>query len=309
MLFDIPVKREKTMKGSYVGSVRFYKNLILAFVVLAIGLGAFFSIHYHNRLVKTREELTSLKDVTSQFLMEDESGRLVITASDEPSYQALYPDFYAPAMPVTSDEAERTIYLTFNDGPSPVTAALLDSLKKSDVHATFFLTGSDTAGEDTLPLLKRMVDEGHTVGMLSWSNSYDTIYNSVESYLDDMYRIFSYIKENTGVTPTFFRFPGGSVNSYNAGLYQELIAEMLRRGFVPFDWNVSAQDTVPDVTSAQISDRVVLLSSSMTRSIVLLHDEGEETVEALHGIIKALKAEKFSFAPLTASVKPILFSY
>ena len=291
----------------YFGSVRFFKNLILAFIIIAIGLGAGFALHYHHNLVKTQEELDSLKGATSQFLSQDALGNISFSGEKDLPYQNLYPEFYAPRTPVTTEQPDNVIYLTFNEGPTAQTTAILSALAQSNVKATFFVTAQDQ-GEEAKEALRAIADAGHTIGLLSWSNNYSVIYSSVEAYLDDMNRLFTYIQDTTGVTPSVFRFPGGSLNSYNTGLYQELIAEMLRRGFVPFDWNISAQDTSLE-TAAEVSNRVVSLAETMPRSIVLLHSTGEVTADAIKDIVEPLKENGFLFAPLTEEVRPILFSY
>ena len=294
------------MKGSYIGSVRFYKNLILAVIVLLIGLGFGCSAHYHHRLTETEDALVTLQDAAAPYLSQDGSGSVELSSGDDVPYQALYPDFYAPQAPATTAQDEHTVYLTFDGGPTSLTEDLLGELRAQNVKATFFVTGVYQEN-DTVDLLNTMVADGHSLGMLSWSDDYGTVYGSVESYLADMYQLFSYIKEATGVTPTVFRFPGGSVNSYNAGIYRELVAEMLRRGFVPFDWNVSSQDLVAD-DSAEVSLRVVSLAQSISRSIVLLHDT-DNSIGALGDIVDELSASGYTFAPLDEHVKPILFSY
>jgi len=118
-----------------------------------------------------------------------------------------------------------------------------------------------------------------------------SIYSSVESYLDDMYLLFSQIEEIAGETPTIIRFPGGSVNNYNRGVYQEIIAEMIRRGFVPYDWNISSQDTAGAFRFArELTDNVVAQADKVSRGIVLLHDVDTNAllVEALPSIIEQL---------------------
>lgn len=294
------------MKGSYIGSVRFYKNLILAVIVLLIGLGFGCSAHYHHRLTKTEDALSALQDAAAPYLSQDGSGSVELSSGDDLPYQALYPDFYAPQAPATTTQDERTVYLTFDGGPTSLTEDLLGELQVQNVKATFFVTGVYQEN-DAVDLLNTMVADGHSLGMLSWSDDYGTVYSSVESYLADMYQLFSYIKEATGVTPTIFRFPGGSVNSYNAGIYRELVAEMLRRGFVPFDWNISSQDQVAN-DSTEVSLRVISLAQSISRSIVLMHDT-DNSIDALGNIVDELSASGYTFAPLDEHVKPILFSY
>ena len=294
------------MKGSYIGSVRFYKNLILVVIVLTIGLSLGFAIRSHRRLVKTEASLSSLQETAAPYLFRDGSKSVDLSSGDDLPYQVLYPDFYAPQAPVTTAQDEHTVYLTFDDSPSEVTEDLLAELRTQNVKATFFITGTYQEN-DAADLLNAILADGHSLGMLSWSNEYDTVYRSVDSYLSDMYQLFSYIREATGITPTVFRFPGGSVNSYNAGIYRELVAEMLRRGFVPFDWNVSAQDLTA-VSPSEVSLRVTSLSRSISRSIVLMHNS-ENSVAALGDIVNELSASGYAFAPLDEHVKPILFSY
>lgn len=160
--------------------------------------------------------------------------------------------------------------------------------------------------------MKQIVAEGHTLGMHSYTHDYYTIYDSVEAFLEDYYQLFCLIREEVGVTPTVFRFPGGSINGYNQGLYQEIIAEMLRRGFVYYDWNLSAEDAFHVSPSAEdILNNILDSSNGRTRGIVLMHDSDQckTTVEALPELIDGLREQGFIFQRIDRSVKPIIFSY
>ena len=153
---------------------------------------------------------------------------------------------------------------------------------------------------------------GHTVGIHTYTHKYKTIYASVESFLDDMYKMFSQIKEVTGVTPTVFRFPGGSINAYNTGINQEIIAEMLRRGFVPYDWNISSEDAAsPPPSAQQIVSNVLTQANRVNRGVVLMHDSDYKytTVEALPEMIKQLKEAGFVFDAIHPETQPVIFSY
>ncbi len=226
-----------------------------------------------------------------------------------PSYQKLYPDFYAPAKPVVQTPDDKTVYLTFDDGPSKQTARLLDILDKENVKATFFVVG--LGGNSSLPLIRRAAQSGHTVGMHSNTHNYKYIYGSVENYLADMHKIFVTIKETTGITPTVFRFPGGSVSNVNGKVRDAVMAEMLRRGFVPYDWSVEASDAVKHSLSADkiVSNVVSHVPNSRRPIIVLMHDSQprKTTVDAVGPIIKQLKNRGYRFDKLTPSVKPVLF--
>lgn len=223
-------------------------------------------------------------------------------------YQALYPDFYAPQTYSATSSPDNTAYLTFDDGPSGNTDIILQTLQEENVKATFFVVGTDNA--DNLARMRRIVQEGHTIGMHSYSHSYKKIYASVEAFLKDMYQVFNLIKDTTGVTPTCFRFPGGSINSYNKAVYKDIKAEMIRRGFVPYDWNVSSGDaSTTKYTPEQLTGHVLNGIGSKSRIIVLMHDSSskENTAQAVRQIIIGIREKGFIFAPLDYQTKPILF--
>lgn len=287
----------------YFGSVRFFKNMILLAVIICIAIPTSFSIHYHNELQCAKEDIQRLTEEIEQQNNEPTNG-------EAPYYQSLYPDFYAPQNYGATESAEKTMYLTFDDGPSDRTDEILDLLAKKQVKATFFVIGNtDEAAKDRM---RRIVAEGHTLGMHSYTHNYEKIYASVEAYLDDMYQIFSLIKDTTGQTPSVFRFPGGSINGYNAGIYKELVAEMIRRGFVPYDWNVSSQDASGnDMTPTQIINAVVNGAENTSRGFVLFHDSQykNSTVKALGEIIEDLRKMGFQFQAVSPTTKPTLFAY
>ena len=314
------------MKSGYIGSVRFYKNLILLFFIIAILVPTGFAISYRGSIKEMDGKISELQvqaEEQSALLqqLEAENAALALTIKEKeeeerrleaeaPDYQKLYPDFYAPQPLAATERKEDVVYLTFDDGPSYCTDEVLDILAKKGVKATFFVVGQSR--DENIRRMRRIVEEGHTIGMHAFRHDYSTLYDSVEAYLSDMYAIFCQIKEVTGVTPTVFRFPGGSINGYNRELYQEMIAEMLRRGFVPHDWNVSSEDASgSSVPTSHIVDCVVGGASVRSRSIVLMHDGAGKgsTANALPQIIDRLQAKGFRLEALTPGTTPILFGY
>jgi peptidoglycan/xylan/chitin deacetylase (PgdA/CDA1 family) len=184
-------------------------------------------------------------------------------------------------------------------------------LAAKGVKATFFVIGQ---GEEAdLERMRRIVDEGHTIGMHSYTHDYNSVYSSVEGFLDEFYRIFCQIRETTGVTPTVFRCPGGSINGYDGGFYQEILSEMIRRGFAPYDWNVSSEDAATNQTLPveTLVSNVVNNSIGKVRSIVLFHDSGSKTTtaQAIGPVIDKLREQGFSFAPITPDTMPVLYNY
>ena len=98
---------------------------------------------------------------------------------------------------IPEDGTVRKVYLTFDDGPSGNTSRILDILAEYDVKATFFVVGKEE--EQYQELYKRIVDEGHTLGMHSYSHKYDEIYQSVDSFAQDMSKLQEFLYETTGV--------------------------------------------------------------------------------------------------------------
>ena len=270
-------------------------------------------MHELEELRRQKNELETLTQQQSERLAALEAQVAAAAAATTATtsaggYQALYPDFYAPQAYSANSAPNKTAYLTFDDGPSGNTDIILQTLQEENVKATFFVVGTDDAGN--LARMRRIVQEGHTIGMHSYSHSYKKIYASVEAFLKDMYQVFNLIKDTTGVTPTCFRFPGGSINSFNKAVYKDIKAEMIRRGFVPYDWNVSSGDaSTTKYTPEQLTGYVLNGIGSKSRIIVLMHDSSskENTAQAVRQIIIGIREKGFIFAPLDYQTKPILF--
>ena len=145
------------------------------------------------------------------------------------------------------------------------------------------------------------------------SGEIDANYFQHTPYLEDFNQMFCQIYEATGVKPQIFRFPGGSVNSYNVGIHQQLIAEMTRRGFVYFDWNVANGDAVFSKIqpSSTLTANALKGVGTARRAIILMHDSSAKTttVEALPAIIEGYLEAGYSFAALTPSTRSVTFSY
>ncbi|MDR1572940.1 MAG: polysaccharide deacetylase, partial [Clostridiales Family XIII bacterium] len=202
----------------------------------------------------------------------------------------------------------KTVYLTFDDGPTIYTARVLDTLKEAGVKGTFFIVGSSVLrlGEEGKALLVRMAGEGHAIGVHCNVHDYGRVYKSVAAFLEDFNVAFTLICEVTGVRPDIFRFPGGSVNRFNEEIRTELVDEMARRGFTYYDWNASANDASSSVTEDSAWRSAVSRAGNRDRVILLMHDTKEATVNALPRIIETYKDKGYGFARLTNTDKPIM---
>ena len=238
-------------------------------------------------------------------------GTAGLPSSGGESYMELYPELYAENPPTSFKEDVGTVYLTFDDGPSDRTSDILEILDKYNIKATFFVCGGE--GEKEQELMREIVNAGHTIGIHSISHDYEKIYSSVESYLDDFYETYMCVYNATGVKPQIFRFPGGSINNYNRFTYMQIIAEMTRRGFVYYDWNVSGEDAVHGANWTSIYNNIMsgIQSNTADRAIVLLHDSQskENTVYVLEDVIDKLLDDGYRFDKLDNTVNPATFTY
>lgn len=224
------------------------------------------------------------------------------------AYQNQFPNLYANTgdIPTSLPEKGKVAYLTFDDGPSSRTKDVLDTLREKGIRATFFVVGSEI-NETRSEYLKQMAKDGHTIGIHTYSHNYTDIYASVESYLKDFEKVYNEVYEITGVKPNMFRFPGGSNNAYIKKIRKNLIAEMERRGFVYYDWNVSAEDAVGKPTTHSVRDNV-LYALRFSYPVILMHDAQLNTITAniLPELIETLKKEGYHFDTLEHR-KPIQF--
>lgn len=187
---------------------------------------------------------------------------------------------------VAPEPVPGAVYLTFDDGPSEHTGRLLDVLKKYNVKVTFFVIGRD-ADE----LIKREYDEGHSIGLHSFSHNYAYIYQNQSTFFEDLYAIQNKVRDITGYTSTLMRFPGGSSNTvsarYDRGarIMSRLIYAVEERGFRYFDWNISSGDA----GGARTADEVFNNVTSKFREgdlVVLQHDTQGFSVDAVERIIQ-----------------------
>ncbi|MBQ4252353.1 MAG: polysaccharide deacetylase family protein [Erysipelotrichaceae bacterium] len=189
--------------------------------------------------------------------------------------------------PVTPGESNgKTIYLTFDDGPSGKEPALLDILKQYNVKATFFITGNGSKYRDNLT---RMHKEGHVVAVHSYTHVYKSIYKSSQAYWADFQKCQDLIYKYTGTRPTLFRFPGGSSNTVSKsackGIMTKLAKESKEKGYTYFDWNVSSGDAGGTKTASGVFNNIKKGVAKKTNSVVLCHSTKSYTVEAMKQFI------------------------
>lgn len=239
------------------------------------------------------------------------SGEVSVQDGEEPLQGA-----WDPVTPTASGISEEEnlasegdvhkVYLTFNDGPSEHTAEILDLLAERNVKATFFVTG--TEDEALVPLYQRIVDEGHTLGMHSYANKYNVLYESEDAFEQDYQKLRDYLKELTGKESMYYRFPGGSSNRISNVPMEYFIHYLNTQGIVYYDWNVMAGDASSSAYAPEeIVENVMGDVVKYKTSVVLLHDSAEKsaTAEAVGALIDALEGIGAQILPIDENTQVI----
>lgn len=204
---------------------------------------------------------------------------------------------------------EKIVYLTFDDGPTPkVTENILDVLKSQDVKATFFIVGKEIKGREAI--LKRIYEEGHGIGLHTYSHNFKIIYKDPDSFIMEMKKTQATINEvlGTNLTIPLIRFPGGSAGRLNQNFYNRLCDE----GFLIFDWNVDLKDGVKgNLAPVQFLANSKKCMDHSTRRIILAHcnSNNQNTCEALTDIICYYKSQGYVFKAIDECTRPYFYRF
>lgn len=194
---------------------------------------------------------------------------------------------------------QKRVYLTFDDGPSIYTGQILDILKANDVKATFFVIARED--ESYWPYYTRILEEGHTLGMHSYTHDYNQVYASLDSFETDVSSLSQFLYDRTGTYPTIYRFPGGSSNTVCNVSMKECIAYLNEQGITYYDWNALNGDAVSsELPPEKLVENIMNSVRQNNTSIVLMHDmqSRHTTVESLQPLIDTLKDEGYELLPI-----------
>ena len=215
------------------------------------------------------------------------------TEATEPVEKA---DLVNPKRP---KDKTKIVYLTFDDGPGQYTEELLDLLAKYEVKATFFVTGVYSKYTD---LIAREAQEGHSVGVHSYTHNYNKIYASTDAFWSDFTTMQKVIAAQTGSETKLMRFPGGgsnTVSKFNPGIMTTLTKQAEEKGLYYFDWNVASGDAGGTTESAVVLKNCKTGITQHEQSVILCHDVKKFTVDAMEPFIRWALQQGYTFMPLT----------
>lgn len=288
--------------------VRLMKKMIVVLTAAFIIIPTIVMLILLNRISDLESQIddlsTLVKESSTSEMIQQERNESSLPKTEEQKNEELQ----IGILPNEETFQGRKVYLTFDDGPSENTNKILDILKQYDVKATFFVVGK--TDKNSVAVYKRIVNEGHTLGMHSYSHDYGEIYSSLENYVLDLKRLEDYLFQVTGVRPKYVRFPGGSSNKVSKVDMKELTAYLNDNGYVYYDWNLSSKDADYSYLS---SDRIVENCMSQIEDyskevIILMHDANDKksTVDALQRMILEINdLEDTKILPITDDTVPI----
>lgn len=186
---------------------------------------------------------------------------------------------------------EKVLYLTFDAGyENGNTGAILDALKKHQAPATFFLVGNYL--ETSPDLVKRMVEEGHTVGNHTYHHPDMSKISTKESFNQELTDLETLYQQVTGHTmKKYYRPPQGKYSESNLKMAQDL-------GYATFFWSLAYVDWYEDKQPSHEEAFKKLLGRIHPGAIVLLHSTSKTNGEILDELLTKWEEMGYRFASL-----------
>lgn len=199
-------------------------------------------------------------------------------------------------------EDEKVVYLTFDDGPSRYTPEVLKILERYNCKATFFITGMNSSYRKYISTAH---DQGHTIGLHTYSHSYSKVYASTDAYFKDLEKVGQLAKDYIGFVPKYIRFPGGSSNAvskkYTPGIMTKLTKMVEDKGYIYYDWNAENGDGYSKMSQSEMYRRAT--SSTAKKIMILMHDANgkQNTVDILPKVIEHYQKKGYTFKAIDDS--------
>ena len=264
--------------------------ILIGIIIVAISTLAEFYFANKN-FEKHQNDMQEEVVLAEQLKKEKEEKKEKLLPVLTPEAQAFINNIYK--------QQEKTVYLTFDDGPSrTVTPLILDVLKQENIKATFFVLGSRV--ELNPDIVKREYEEGHYIANHGYSHVYSTIYNSVESIIHEYNITQQAIRNSIGVQEYnchLFRFPGGSIGGKYKDIKNAAKPVLEQNEIAYLDWNALTNDSAGAKTKEQMVQSLIGTIENKNTVVVLMHDAGDKilTYEVLPEIIQIFRDRGYTF--------------
>ncbi len=185
------------------------------------------------------------------------------------------------------------VALTFDDGPHPETARLLDILDQHEVKASFFCIGKEV--EKYPEIVARIVRDGHSIGSHTFSHSWKYTFGSFTRVMNEIRNGIESIARITGEKPQLFRPPFGITNPI---IGHAIKANRLKS----IGWNIRTYDTTLKNGNDLFQKIANLLQPGV---IILMHDRLKLTVDTIPRILEEIRKRGLTPITLDEALKDI----
>ncbi len=201
---------------------------------------------------------------------------------------------------MASTQEEKFVYITFDDGPTQNTPAILDTLAKYNAKATFFvLENRITQYPD---YTKSIVAQGHAIGLHGTSHDVNQIYSTPSAPLSEMNSANETLYNTLGFKSRLVRTPYGSYPYMSLDQYKILKAA----NYLLWDWTVDPRDGVGTPTISTILNCIKRDLKGNECPIVILHDR-LATANKLEEILKYFVSQGYTFRVIDEKMDPVNF--
>ena len=295
-----PEKRKLKMRFKFLICAIIYFLVILSCRILYDYVNTNFINANADSLVSETSDNTPKTYYINNIKTSYQSKKISIINSKIPPQ--LSEEQYNNILNIYHQTSEKTVYLTFDDGPSEnITPLILDLLEQKKIKATFFVLGTNV---DRYPaLVQREYSEGHFIANHGYSHKYSEIYESPETVLNDYQQCEQSVKRalnDENFTSKVYRYPGGS----NGGKYHDIKnagKELLKENNVAYlDWNALTRDAEGTPTHESILENLHETVGEKNVVVLLMHDSSSKilTYEALPEVIAFFRDNGYTFKTL-----------
>ena len=274
--------------------------VLIVIVLMALSvLGAIKFVEYKNQkqIEQEQAKIEEEKRIEQERIAEEERKQQELLKNSKP-----FTEEQMQAIEKIYSIEEKSVFLTFDDGPTQtVTPLILDLLKNENIKATFFVLGNRAKANPDL--IKREFEEGHYIANHGYTHIYRQIYQNNQTVLDEYNYTEKCIQdalENPNYHSKVFRFPGGSQGGYYHTKKAEAKKYLRQNGIVSLDWNALSRDAEGANTKEELLQSVIDTVGEKKSVVILMHDSADKilTYETLPDVIKYLRDKEYKFKTL-----------
>lgn len=283
------------------------KNILIITLSIIMGILivisiSFYFINKYFHIQKTNSQNTGtirfdyMSSIITEFEEQHKSMKLTKDSTQ------LSDEQYNNIISIYSSSPEKTVYLTFDDGPSNnITPLILDLLKQEQIRATFFVLGTNVNYHPEI--VQRAYNEGHYIANHGFTHRYAEIYENTETILNDYLQCNQALKKalnNENYESKIYRYPGGSTG----GRFHDTKAagkELLKENHIAYlDWNALTCDAEGTPTKESIIENLHKTVGDKQVVVLLMHDSSSKilTYETLPEVIAFFREKGYSFKNL-----------